>query len=53
MGTYFVTLALIFGLMGYSVEGGLFAHVEARPFWYGPLYPIDFSLAPPFAALPG
>jgi Ni/Fe-hydrogenase subunit HybB-like protein len=47
----FVTLALIFGLMGYSVEGGLFAHVEARPFWYGPLYPIDFFIGASFCGL--
>ena len=36
--------ALIFGLLAYTVEGSLFAHVEARPFWYGALYPIDFFL---------
>jgi Ni/Fe-hydrogenase subunit HybB-like protein len=37
-------LALIFGLSAYSVEGSLFAHAEARPYWYGALYPIDFFL---------
>ncbi len=38
------TMAFIFGLMAYTVEGSLFAHVEMRPFWYGALYPIDFLL---------
>jgi molybdopterin-containing oxidoreductase family membrane subunit len=42
------TLALIFGLLAYSVEGSLFAHVEARPLWYGALYPIDFFLGATF-----
>lgn len=42
------TLALIFGLLAYSVEGSLFAHIEARPFWYGALYPIDFFLGATF-----
>jgi molybdopterin-containing oxidoreductase family membrane subunit len=42
------TLALIFGLLAYSVEGSLFAHTEARPFWYGALYPIDFFLGASF-----
>jgi molybdopterin-containing oxidoreductase family membrane subunit len=37
-------LALVSGLLAYTVEGSLFAHVEARPFWYGALYPIDFFL---------
>jgi Ni/Fe-hydrogenase subunit HybB-like protein len=38
------TLALISGLLAYTVEGSLFAHAEARPFWYGALYPVDFLL---------
>jgi len=38
------TLALISGLLAYTVEGNLFAHIEARPFWYGALYPVDFLL---------
>jgi molybdopterin-containing oxidoreductase family membrane subunit len=42
------TLALIFGLLAYSVEGALFAHAEARPYWYGALYPIDFFLGASF-----
>jgi molybdopterin-containing oxidoreductase family membrane subunit len=42
------SLALIFGLLAYSVEGSLFAHVEARPYWYGALYPIDFFLGASF-----
>jgi molybdopterin-containing oxidoreductase family membrane subunit len=42
------TLALISGLLAYSVEGSLFAHTEARPFWYGALYPIDFFLGASF-----
>jgi molybdopterin-containing oxidoreductase family membrane subunit len=42
------TLALIFGLLAYSVEGSLFAHAEARPYWYGALYPIDFFLGASF-----
>ncbi|MDP2644466.1 MAG: NrfD/PsrC family molybdoenzyme membrane anchor subunit [Desulfobacterales bacterium] len=37
-------LALVFGFLAYTVEGSLFAHVEARPFWYGALYPVDFFL---------
>jgi Ni/Fe-hydrogenase subunit HybB-like protein len=41
-------LALISGLLAYSVEGSLFAHTEARPFWYGALYPIDFFLGASF-----
>lgn len=40
----FATLALLFALLAYAVEGSLFAHVEARPFWHGPLYAIDFFL---------
>jgi len=40
----FATLALLFALLAYAVEGSLFAHIEARPFWYGPLYAIDFFL---------
>ena len=43
------TLALIFGLIAYTIEGSLFAHTEARPFWYGPLYPIDFFLGAGFS----
>jgi molybdopterin-containing oxidoreductase family membrane subunit len=42
------TLSLIFGLLAYSVEGSLFAHAEARPYWYGALYPIDFFLGASF-----
>lgn len=38
------TLALISGLLAYTVESTLFAHTEARPFWYGALVPIDFFL---------
>jgi molybdopterin-containing oxidoreductase family membrane subunit len=45
------TLALISGLLAYSVEGSLFAHTEARPFWYGALYPIDFFLGASFCGL--
>ncbi len=41
-------LALIFGLMAYTLEGSLFAHIEARPFWYGALFPIDFFLGASF-----
>ncbi len=41
-------LALISGLLAYSVEGSLFAHTEARPYWYGALYPIDFFLGASF-----
>jgi molybdopterin-containing oxidoreductase family membrane subunit len=37
-------LALISGLLAYTLEGSLFAHAEARPFWYGALYPVDFLL---------
>lgn len=37
-------LALILGLAGYTVEGSLFAHTEARPLWYGALTPVDFFL---------
>ena len=44
-------LALIFGLLAFTVEGSLFAHVEARPFWYGPLSPIDFLLGASFCGL--
>jgi len=42
------SLALISGLLAYSVEGSLFAHAEARPYWYGALYPIDFFLGASF-----
>ncbi len=42
------SLALISGLLAYSVEGALFAHAEARPYWYGALYPIDFFLGASF-----
>jgi molybdopterin-containing oxidoreductase family membrane subunit len=45
------TLALIFALLAYTVEGSLFAHMEARPFWYGPLFPIDFLLGASFCGL--
>jgi Ni/Fe-hydrogenase subunit HybB-like protein len=45
------TLALIFGLLAYTVEGSLFAHTEARSFWYGALYPIDFFLGATFCGL--
>jgi molybdopterin-containing oxidoreductase family membrane subunit len=38
------TLALISGLLAYTVESTLFAHTEARPFWYGGLSPVDFFL---------
>lgn len=41
-------LALMFGLMAYTLEGSLFAHAEARPFWYGALFPIDFFLGASF-----
>jgi len=42
------SLALISGLLAYSVEGALFAHAEARPYWYWALYPIDFFLGASF-----
>jgi molybdopterin-containing oxidoreductase family membrane subunit len=45
------SLALIFGLLAYIVEGSLFAHTEARPFWYGALYPIDFLLGASFCGI--
>ncbi len=38
------SLALISGLLAYTVESTLFAHAEARPFWYGALIPVDFFL---------
>jgi molybdopterin-containing oxidoreductase family membrane subunit len=38
------TLALVSGLCAYIVEGSLFAHVEARVFWYGALTPVFFLL---------
>lgn len=44
-------LALVSGLAAYTVEGSLFAHAEARPFWYGALYPIDFFLGAAFCGL--
>lgn len=44
-------LALISGLLAYTVEGTLFAHTEARPFWYGALYPFDFFLGASFCGL--
>jgi molybdopterin-containing oxidoreductase family membrane subunit len=44
-------LALIFALLAFTVEGSLFAHVEARPFWYGALIPIDFLLGATFCGL--
>lgn len=37
-------LTLVSGLCAYIVEGSLFAHVEARAFWYGALTPIFFLL---------
>ncbi|MEE8399955.1 MAG: NrfD/PsrC family molybdoenzyme membrane anchor subunit [Desulfobacterales bacterium] len=40
----FATLSLVSGLCAYVVEGSLFAHIEARAFWYGPLTPIYFLL---------
>jgi molybdopterin-containing oxidoreductase family membrane subunit len=45
------SLALIFGLLAYIVEGSLFAHTEARPFWYGALYPVDFLLGASFCGI--
>jgi len=45
------TLALVFALLGYVVEGSLFAHVEARPLWYGALIPIDFLLGASFCGI--
>jgi molybdopterin-containing oxidoreductase family membrane subunit len=44
-------LALVFALLAFTVEGSLFAHVEARPFWYGALIPIDFLLGATFCGL--
>jgi Ni/Fe-hydrogenase subunit HybB-like protein len=44
----FASLAVISGLVAYAVEGTLFAHTEARSFWYGALYPIDFFLGAGF-----
>jgi Ni/Fe-hydrogenase subunit HybB-like protein len=40
----FGTLAFISGLLAYTVESTLFAHTEARAFWYGALTPVDFYL---------
>lgn len=40
----FAALSLFSGLCAYIVEGCLFAHIEARPFWYGALTPIYFLL---------
>jgi len=37
-------LALVSGLCAYVLEGSLFAHVEARAFWYGALTPVFFLL---------
>ena len=37
-------LALISGLLAYTIESSLFAHTEARAFWYGALIPVDFFL---------
>ena len=37
-------LTLVSGLLAYTVESTLFAHTEARPFWYGALSPVDFFL---------
>jgi molybdopterin-containing oxidoreductase family membrane subunit len=47
----FGALALISGLLAYTVEGTLFAHTEARPFWYGALFPVDFLLGALFCGL--
>ena len=41
-------LAFISALLAYTVEGSLFAHVEARPLWYGALFPVDFFLGASF-----
>lgn len=43
--------ALVFALLAFTVEGSLFAHVEARPFWYGAFIPIDFLLGATFCGL--
>ena len=43
--------ALIFALLAFTVEGSLFAHVEARPFWYGGIVTIDFLLGATFCGL--
>jgi Ni/Fe-hydrogenase subunit HybB-like protein len=40
----FGILAFISGLLAYTVESTLFAHTEARAFWYGALTPINFYL---------
>lgn len=40
----FGTMAFISGLLAYTVESTLFAHTEARAFWYGALTPVDFYL---------
>lgn len=40
----FGTLAFISGLLAYTVESTLFAHTEARAFWYGALTPVGFYL---------
>jgi molybdopterin-containing oxidoreductase family membrane subunit len=43
--------ALISALLAYTVEGSLFAHVEARPLWYGALFPVDFLLGASFCGI--
>jgi Ni/Fe-hydrogenase subunit HybB-like protein len=40
----FGAMAFISGLLAYTVESTLFAHTEARGFWYGALTPVDFYL---------
>ena len=40
----FGAMAFITGLLAYTVESTLFAHTEARAFWYGALTPVDFYL---------
>jgi len=40
----FGILAFISGLLAYTVESTLFAHTEARAFWYGALTTVDFYL---------
>lgn len=47
----FGVLSLFFAFLAYTVEGSLFAHVEARPFWYGVMYPFDFFIGACFCGL--
>jgi Ni/Fe-hydrogenase subunit HybB-like protein len=47
----FGVLSLLFAFLAYTVEGSLFAHVEARPFWYGVLYPFDFFIGACFCGV--